>query len=740
MKIKTKILLSTFIFYLTILHILYFSSYNIILKRFEDIENESMISRIKSVEQIIDDDLTDLDFTNQDYANWDQAYDYVLGKNKDFENEFPKETIKRIRTNLILILDSNYNILYQKYYDFNNDMILEIPESLLDKINNRDSNLINLNQNIKGIFFINEIPALYSSQPIRDNTGNSPPAGIFIMIRYLDKYEIERLSKTINLSFDVLNYSYMKLNSPQKLKLPSEQETFTCISNGNNINLFSLYNDIWNNPNIVITIQTKRNGYIEGKRTVNYFLIAVSLLSLFSIILFINLINQFVLKKVFKMKDDVINITKNLDVTQKIYYKGNDELSELALSINKLLNTIEEYQQDLLKSEKMYKSIFECTATPMLIINNDRIINLANTEFTKFSGYSKEEIENKLRLCDFMHENDVKKLQADFSNIFSDSKFIIYSNEFKLILNQKKERYVIMNLATIANTRNIIVSILDIDKIKRAELSLIETNQRLLEIDRLKTDFINMISHEIRTPLTSILGFSNLVKKRINNIIFPLINKDDIKLAKSIQQIIDNVEIIISESKRLTNLINDVLDLSKIESGKIDWDMKSFSIVEAINHSLSATSLLYEVKGLNIIKKIAHNTPYVYGDKDRIIQVMINLISNAVKFTNNGSITIESKFDDRYVYISVIDTGIGIAEENIPKIFDKFNQIYNNNLQYKPSGTGLGLAICKQIVEYHRGRIWVESSVNVGSNFTFTLPISNEIILENQPNPLTQIL
>jgi signal transduction histidine kinase/DNA-binding response OmpR family regulator len=257
---------------------------------------------------------------------------------------------------------------------------------------------------------------------------------------------------------------------------------------------------------------------------------------------------------------------------------------------------------------------------------------------------------------------------------------------------------------------------------KKVEEALWETNEKLKELDKLKTDFLSTVSHELRTPLTSVLGFARITQKKLDEVIFPRVKAGDKKADKAIRQVKENINITISEGERLTELINDVLDIAKLEAGKIEWRMEKVSVTGIIERAIAATASLFEQKNLVLIKDIEEGMPSLTGDEDRLIQVLINLISNAVKFTSEGSITFRARQSGGEIKISVVDTGVGIKSADLWRVFDKFKQV-GDTLTEKPRGTGLGLAICKQIIDYHSGKIWVESEPDRGSDFSFTIPV-----------------
>lgn len=255
-------------------------------------------------------------------------------------------------------------------------------------------------------------------------------------------------------------------------------------------------------------------------------------------------------------------------------------------------------------------------------------------------------------------------------------------------------------------------------KQKSQELKLLTeqlqaANEQLKMTDKLKDDFLSTVTHEIRTPLTSIKALSEI-----------LYDNDDIEHSER-QHFLNTI---IKESDRLSRLINQVLDLEKFESGKIRIIKEDLNLEEIINDSVDSIEQLAKEKGIAIKQIIDKKMPTFQGDRDRIMQVMLNLLSNALKFTepDKGIITITAYEEDGSLHVNVIDDGAGIAKPYQELIFDKFYQAHDQTIK-KPKGSGLGLAISKRILELHNGTIGVESEVGKGSKFSFEIPLENTL-------------
>ncbi|MGE4557926.1 MAG: ATP-binding protein [Desulfovibrionaceae bacterium] len=250
-----------------------------------------------------------------------------------------------------------------------------------------------------------------------------------------------------------------------------------------------------------------------------------------------------------------------------------------------------------------------------------------------------------------------------------------------------------------------------------------EANIRLTGLDRMKSAFLSSVSHELRTPLTSVLGFAKLIHKEFERSFQPLAGEE--KLQTKAVRILNNLDIIENEGERLTRLINDVLDLNKIESGRMEWRDKELRVEALIRQATRSVGYLIKQKsGVELQATIKGGLPVIRADQDRMLQVLINLLSNAIKFTDSGTIRISATPNEQAgVLLEVSDTGVGIPKSDLTRIFDKFHQVtQHDTLVEKPQGTGLGLSICRQIVEHYHGRIWAESELGRGARIFVDLP------------------
>jgi signal transduction histidine kinase len=220
------------------------------------------------------------------------------------------------------------------------------------------------------------------------------------------------------------------------------------------------------------------------------------------------------------------------------------------------------------------------------------------------------------------------------------------------------------------------------------------------------------MSHELRTPLTAIIGFSEMLSQKL----FGELNDKQ-------SEYIDDI---VSSGRHLLSLINDILDLSKVEAGRMELDLAKFDLPTAIDNALILIRERATRHGISLQHRVEERLGEVLGDERKFKQILLKLLSNAVKFTpEGGRIDIDAALTNGAVEVSVSDTGCGIAPENQETIFEEFRQVGTDDSK-KREGTGLGLTLTRKFVELHGGKIWVESEIGKGSTFTFTLPVNQE--------------
>ncbi|MEN2985931.1 MAG: ATP-binding protein [Thermodesulfovibrionaceae bacterium] len=431
----------------------------------------------------------------------------------------------------------------------------------------------------------------------------------------------------------------------------------------------------------------------------------------------------FMVNKISQPLNKLTEYAKKLlthDFDAKVDINSKDEIGLLAQTMQSMANNINEvfdrYEFALkdavleLQDTLAYlTTIIDNMADGLIVVDKDGIISHVNPAASEMFG--KQEFE--------MVGKNIKILDPELDKLVNKSliKEEVVSTEINLVDGRvgkavaksiKKEYF-----SEESEAKGLLGSVILIRDITQEK-----------EIDRLKTEFITVVSHELRTPLTSILGFVEMINKKFNDTIISQLNLADEKILKVVNKINKNLNIILSEGERITSLINNILDISKLESGQISWKFEETSIQEIIINAYKALSSLFEQRGLPCYIEIQPNLPPIKVDKEKMIQVVINLLSNAIKFTEKGYVKCKASLNGKEVLVSVEDTGIGIPESEKDKIFEKFKQV-GDLIKSKPKGTGLGLAISKQIIEAHGGKIWVESEVGKGSTFYFTVSLEN---------------
>ncbi|OGC05221.1 hypothetical protein A2276_04710 [candidate division WOR-1 bacterium RIFOXYA12_FULL_43_27] len=352
---------------------------------------------------------------------------------------------------------------------------------------------------------------------------------------------------------------------------------------------------------------------------------------------------------------------------------------------------------------KEWAQTFDAMSDGVSIHAVDHTILNANAALCKMLGKKKEEIIGQKCYVIF-HDTD-----CPIGSCPMERAIISKKDEQLEVFEPKLNGWLLISTSPIFDGKGelekLVHVVRDITERKKTEKELEEKNKKLLELDKLKSDFIATVSHELRTPLT-------IIKEGIMQVLDELYGKIGTDQKKVLDISKNNID-------RLTRIINDLLDISKIEANRVDIHPKEFPICEIGHKVIEASKIKADAEGIRMVADCsAGENVLVYADPDRLEQIFINLITNSLKFTpKGGQITLKLEEEPDFVRISVSDTGKGIAGEDIPKLFSRFQQ-----LDRSKGGTGLGLAIAKNLVELQGGKIWVESELGKGTTFTFTVP------------------
>jgi PAS domain S-box-containing protein len=369
--------------------------------------------------------------------------------------------------------------------------------------------------------------------------------------------------------------------------------------------------------------------------------------------------------------------------------------------------------QALAESEAKFRALFDNVIDGILLADIEtKKLYMANKMMSRMLGYSLEEIKN-LYVSDIHPEKDLPRIIEAFEKL-SRGEITIAEN-----MPAKRKDGTVFYADISASQMNIAGKVYnigifrDISERKRNEQIKLE-NERLELANRTKNEFLAVMSHELRTPLNAILGFSELLKR-----------KGAGELNEKQQRYADNVY---SSGKHLLGIIDDILDLTRVESGKMEIIIEKITVSIAIKKAVDLIKEKAASRNIIIKKQIGHDIEFIETDPNRFWQVLNNLLDNAVKFSKpeGGTVTITAEKEGEMVKFKVSDTGIGIRDEDMGRMFQSFEQM-DAGIARKYGGTGLGLAVSKKLVELMGGSISVESRYGEGSTFTFTLPVGAQV-------------
>ena len=715
-----------------LLGVIYLSSSTLLLAGFAQFEQQDTARNVKRAVDVLSDEIDKLSFTANDWAAWDDTYAFIEDENSDYiQTNLNDATIARLRLDMMLYIHRSGRIVFgQKFnpetgerapVEKNTEAIASLsqyltPNSLL--VNHPETTSL-----VEGILQLPEGPMLIVSRPILTGEAEGPIRGTLIMGRYFTEQEIRRLGELTQLSITVQDWGAPELpedfqeirqsllgetDQEPALVLPDQTPIFVEAWDAQTIAGYTWIKDIYENPVLLLRVELPREIYQQGQRTANFILWVVLVVGVAFLVLTLLLLEKVVLSRLSQLSQDVNHIGSDRNSAVRLPVQGVDELSQLATRINEMLDALDYSQEVRRESEQRYRAVIEQTSESIFLIEptTQRIIE-SNTAFQKLLGYESEEILS-LRLSDFIdHESET--IAYNIERTLSLQSCQLGERRYRRKDGSIVEVEVSANKIYYGKRTAISAVVRDITERKQVERELYQAKVAAELANQSKSQFLANMSHELRTPLNAIIGYSEILQEEGEDLDSDEMNAD---LAK-----------IESAGRHLLGLINDILDLSKIEAGKMELYLESFEVPTTLQEIVFTVQPLVQKNGNQLQVDCEPAIGSMYADVTKVRQVLFNLLGNACKFTHEGTIFLRVfQEEGEMIVFEVRDTGIGMTPEQLDKLFQPFTQADPSTTR-KYGGTGLGLAIAKQFCQIMGGDITVQSELGKGSTFTIQLPL-----------------
>lgn len=725
---------------------LYLVSRCFFLSNFVEIENKLVADDVRRAQNALQANLTRLGLLATDWAAWDDAYQFMEDQRPAFvDSNLTRETFLKQHLAAIAIFDLEGRLVVGRFWNAQTREFTTFAPELL-ALFTPGRGLLAANDTAEGrqgLVMLAGRPLMVAAYPIRSSENEGPGRGTLVMASWLDEQAMAVLAAST-----VLDMRLQPLNAPglpitaadappgNAVLVPEAAEAARTISG------FGLVRDIFGQPAFWLEVTTERDFFAQGLGLVHYslgiFILAGAML--FGVLLLF--LEKRILRRLRAISRQSALVARG-GAPRRLHLPGKDELSRLAAALNVMLDRLDAAKRSLAASEQRYRTLFLGIGAATVLVGRDEVIELANTAFVRLSGLDRETLEGRRRWTDFFPDASVRALAGEPWPEPAE-----HTLQTSFLRQDGELRHVYLTMALLPAEGARIISLIDNTDARKAEQALadlsrdlekrvaartaevqtkaleLETaNKRLKELDQVKSTILSSVSHELRTPLTSIRGFANIIERDFDKLVAAS-DGQSLHIHPRASRIRQNLRIIIEENARLTGLINDFLDLSKIESGKTLWRDSAIDAVELAQRAVRATGALFAETGpVRLTVEVRPETPKLFADFDRMLQVCINLLGNARKFTHEGSVRLHIGLDEQGDWqLCVEDTGMGIAPEDAERIFDSFIQVGDDGGEDKPGGTGLGLTICRTIVTHYGGRIWVRSRSGGGSAFYVALP------------------
>jgi sensor domain CHASE-containing protein/signal transduction histidine kinase/HAMP domain-containing protein len=684
-------------------------TYNMQLSNFLTLEEADTLNDVERLQNAIYTQQGYLDNMVQDWACWDDTYRFIEDRNQEYINvNLQNETLAGVKVNIMLFINETGSLVYAKSINFSTVEEKPVPEELLKLVESGQLSIKSEDDVIRGYVLLDEAPMFISCHPILTTKYEGPVKGTLVFGKYFDDGVLSSEENTDS-SISILRVDEdlppdFQGKFQQIIKDPGST-IVEPLSKEVIAGYFGLM-DISGKPAVIIRTDFPRILYLNNENTLNYMYFFLLLTGLVTGVGVKFALDNFFVSRLIDIDNFVTKVRSEKDLSRRLPLEGNDELYRLSREINGMLSEIELAEQELKSQEREKKVLLDSLNELTIFVDPDFKIIWANKAALE---HMKIDLERAKGMC-FKTTPDINGSlfgHMQLEKIFNSGNK--ESGEFSL----ENGTYWFVQAVPVTDDSGKIIGILgtfrDITERKAIE-KLLQEKQVAEIANRTKSEFLANMSHELRTPLNSIIGFSDLLCDQI----YGKLNEKQLKYANNISK----------SGKHLLNLINDILDLSKVEAGKMELDYREFELTDRLNSVKSLLSPIAARKNIKIEINVDKDLTTICADEARFVQIMYNLVDNAIKFSfENNPVRIEARRKGEFLETTVTDIGIGIKPEDQHKLFQPFSQVAAFSSK-KFQGTGLGLSLVKQIVNLHGGYVWFRSIPGEGSTFAFAIPIN----------------
>jgi PAS domain S-box-containing protein len=691
------------------------------LSGFIKIEQTLAQENIQRVLNVLDQDIAAIDRFTYDRASIEETYYGMSSKSPELLHWLlgrdETGTVQTRRLNFVILIDNAGHVIESRGYDRITKNVIAIPDSLMAHLTPNDLLIRSAatGGRTAGILVIPEGPLLIVCRPVVRLGTSDAVHGYMISSRYLDTAgELKDLIKLTNfpLSIQLVDGKSMPADfSDAANHLFKNGDIYTHPLSESVLGGYTLLNDIYGKPALILKTEMPRRMYAQGHISRLYFLGSLILAGFVFGVVILWLLERTVVSRLSALSKSVTSIATSGELSTRLNCSGNDEIAELGGAIDSMLTSLEIANRQRQQAEGRYQAFMNNIPAIASIKNSEGRFLYVNGPMAKHYDLRPGDALGKT-IANWLPKELAANIDHDDKEILSTGRTLQYERVVPTRDNVE-HHWLTFKFPLVEPDGQLLVGTvaIDITDRKRAEAEAQKAKEMAEAANRSKSEFLANMSHEIRTPLNGVIGMT------------------DLALATDLtteQQ--EYLQIVKLSADSLLVVINDILDFSKIEAGKIELEKVDFNLRELLEMTIKTLALRAEEKGLELLCDFAPDVPEaIQGDPTRLRQIVLNLVGNSIKFTQEGEVQLQvglskEKSADQFIQFTVSDTGIGISPEQQKTIFEPFTQADSSTTR-KYGGTGLGLSISTHLARMMGGRMWVESETGVGTKFHFQVPL-----------------